>query len=142
MLSVLILPVGGINSNINFGVFTPPSAAVTFLNCVTRTATATITSTPPAGSTVTYNLYIGTTLIATNITGIFTGLNPNITYTIIVTINLACSGSQATTTFIIPGPTIATTQINTTCGASTGSITATSSGTTGPYTYNIDGITF
>ncbi len=111
-------------------------------NCVTRTATATITPTPPAGSTVTYNLYIGTTLITTNTTGIFTGLNPNITYTIIATINLACSGSQATTTFIIPGPTIATTQINTTCGASTGSITATGSGSTGPYTYSIDGVTF
>ncbi len=111
-------------------------------NCVTKTATATITPTPPAGSTVTYNLYIGTTLIATNTTGIFTGLNPNITYTIVATINLACSGSQATTTFIIPGPTITTTQINTTCGASTGSITATGSGSTGPYTYSIDGVTF
>jgi SprB repeat len=111
-------------------------------NCVTKTATATVTPAPPAGSTVTYSLYIGPTLIATNTTGIFAGLNPNITYTIVATINLACSGSQATTTFIIPGPTITTTQINTTCGASTGSITATGSGSTGPYTYSIDGITF
>lgn len=108
-------------------------------NCVTKTATATITPAPPGGSTVTYNLYIGTTLIAANTTGVFTGLTPNVTYTIVATINLACSGSQATTTFILPGPTITTTQTNTLCGASTGSITATGSGSTPPYTYNING---
>jgi large repetitive protein len=111
-------------------------------NCVTKTATATITPAPPAGSTVTYTLLIGTTQIATNTTGVFTGLNPNITYTIVATINLACSGSQATTTFIIPGPTITATQTNTTCGNSTGNITATGSGTIAPYTYSIDGTNF
>lgn len=108
-------------------------------NCVTASATATVSPVPPAGSTVTYTLYIGTTPIATNTTGIFTGLNPNITYTIIATINLACSGTQATTTFVLPGPTITATHTNTTCGANTGTITATGSGTPGPYTYSING---
>lgn len=108
-------------------------------NCITASATATITPAPPIGSTVTYVLYIGTAQIASNTTGVFTGLNPNINYTIIATINLACSGIQTTANFIIPGPTIAIAQTNTTCGASTGSITATGSGATGPYTYNING---
>ncbi len=107
-------------------------------NCVTASATATVSPTPPLGSTTTYVLFIGTTQIATNTTGIFTGLNPNITYNVTATINLACSGLQVTTNFVIPGPTITITQTNTTCGASTGTITATGSGTTGPYTYNIN----
>lgn len=111
-------------------------------NCVTASATATITPAPPVGSTVTYVLYIGTTQIASNTTGVFTGLNPNITYTIVATINLACSGIQTTANFVVPGPNIAITQTNTTCGASTGTITATGSGSTGPYTYNINGGAF
>jgi hypothetical protein len=108
-------------------------------NCVTASAAATISPLPPSGSTITYTLFIGATPIATNTTGIFTGLNPNITYTVIATINIACSGQQATTTFILPGPTITFTQSNTTCGANTGSITAAGSGTPGPYSYSLNG---
>lgn len=108
-------------------------------DCVTASATATISPVPPPGSTVTYTLYRGTTIIATNTTGVFTGLDPNVTYTIKATINLACSGTRASTTFIVPGPAIAATHTNTTCGANTGTITVTGSGTPGPYTYNING---
>jgi hypothetical protein len=112
-------------------------------NCLTSSATATISPAPPAGSVVTYNLFLGGTLVASNTTGIFTGLTPNVTYTIVATINLACSGSQATTTFVIPAPTVTTTQVNTTCGASTGSITAIgAAGAGAPYTYNINGGAF
>lgn len=111
-------------------------------NCLTASATITVSPAPPGGSVVTYNLYNGTTLIATNTTGVFTGLSPNITYTVIATVNLACSGTQATTSFVVPGPTIGITSVNTTCGASTGSITAIGSGTSGPYTYSIDGTNF
>jgi SprB repeat len=111
-------------------------------DCLTASATATVTPATPPGAIITYALFIGTTQIASNTTGIFTGLNPNITYTIVATINLACSGSQATTTFIVPGPTVGVTQTNTICGANTGTITATGSGTAGPYTYNINGGAF
>lgn len=111
-------------------------------DCITAKATATVSPAPPAGSTVTYVLYVGSTQIASNTTGIFTGLNPNITYTVLATVNFACSGSQATATFVIPGPIITGSHTNTTCGASTGTITVTGSGTPGPYTYNINGGAF
>jgi hypothetical protein len=111
-------------------------------NCLTATAIATVSPAPPAGSTLTYILSVGSTQIATNTTGIFPGLNPNITYSIVATINQACSGSQASKTFVFPGAVIGVTQTNTTCGASTGTITATGSGATAPYSYSIDGTNF
>ncbi|MEO7312609.1 MAG: hypothetical protein ABIX01_19645 [Chitinophagaceae bacterium] len=111
-------------------------------NCLTATANVVVSPTPLAGSIITYILSVGGTQIATNTTGIFPGLNSNITYTVTATINQSCSGTQATTTFIFPGPTIAIVPNNTTCGANTGSINATGSGTNGPYTYSIDGVNF
>lgn len=111
-------------------------------DCLTATATASLTPAPFAGSTVTYTLYIGATLIATNTTGIFSGLSPKITYTIIATVNQNCSGVQTTVDFTIPAPDIAETHTNTTCGQTTGSISATGSGTVGSYTYNINGGAF
>lgn len=112
-------------------------------NCVNAGISASVSPLPPPGSSVTYALFNGATQIAVNTTGIFTGLSPNITYTILATINLACSGSQASVSFTIPAPVIAVTQTNTTCGASTGSVTASGSGGSGSgYTYSIDGTTF
>ncbi|MCX6317257.1 MAG: SprB repeat-containing protein [Bacteroidetes bacterium] len=111
-------------------------------DCVNATATATIVPAPPAGSSISYTLYNGTTQLAVNTTGVFTGLSPNTPYTIVATINVLCSGIQATANFTITAPLIVTTQVNATCGANTGSITATGSGSTGPFTYSIDGVTF
>ena len=111
-------------------------------NCLTGSATVTVTPAPPAGSTVNYVLYNGTTQLASNTTGVFNGLLPTVTYTVTATINLLCSGTQATVSFVMPGPTIITTSVNATCGNSTGSITATGGGSASPFTYSIDGITF
>ncbi len=111
-------------------------------NCATASATATISPTPPTGSTITYTLFIGTTQITTNTTGVFTNLLPNTNYTITATINFACSGLQTTANFILPGPIIATTLTHTTCGANTGEINIVASGTLAPYTYSLDGITY
>ena len=114
----------------------------TIPNCVTASVTSSVSPVPPAGSTITYTLFNGSLQIATNTTGVFTGLSPNVTYTIVATVNLSCSGSQATTSFIMPGAAIATTITNTTCGNNTGIIIATGSGTVAPYTYSIDGTNF
>ncbi|MFM6924571.1 MAG: T9SS type A sorting domain-containing protein [Ferruginibacter sp.] len=111
-------------------------------DCLTASATATVSPAPSSGSVITYTLFNGTTQLAVNTTGIFNGLSPNINYTIVATINLACSGTQATTSFTVPGPTVGVSHTNTTCGTSSGTITATGSGTAGPYTYSIDGTNF
>ncbi|MFZ1529423.1 MAG: SprB repeat-containing protein [Ferruginibacter sp.] len=113
-------------------------------NCATGSATATISPVPLTGSTINYTLFSGTTQISTNTTGIFTGLNPNITYTVVATINRNCSGTQATGSFVLPGPDITAAHVNTICGASTGSITAAGSGVSapGPYSYSLNGGAF
>jgi hypothetical protein len=112
-------------------------------NCVAATANITVSPAPPVGSIITYVLFNGTTQIATNTTGVFTGLVPNINYTVIATINFACSGSQTNINFTLPGPTIVSaTPTNTTCGNSTGQISIVASGTLAPYSYSLDGISY
>lgn len=116
-------------------------------DCSTASATATLNPAPPADATITYTLFNDTTQVAIiNVVGsapaVFTGLSPNITYTVVATVNVACSGLQATTTFVLPGPTITFTQTNTTCGASTGAINASGSVSPGPYSYSLDGGAF
>ena len=111
-------------------------------SCLTSSVTVTVSPLPPAGSTVTYNLFNGTTQLASNTTGVFTSLNPAINYSVVATINQACSGTQTTGSFIMPGPVLNTTQVNTNCGSNSGSIAASGSNTTAPYTFSIDGITF
>jgi gliding motility-associated-like protein len=91
-------------SNTNFIVNIVP-------NCLTASATANLVPTPPSGSVITYTLFIGTTQIATNTTGIFTSLLPQTNYKIIATINAACSGTQIIGNFLIPSsalPTVTT----------------------------------
>ena len=111
-------------------------------NCAAGTATVTINPVPPVGSTVTYILFNGNTQVASNSTGIFTGLIPGIIYTVKVYINQICSGALTVTNFTLPGPALALAHTDATCGNATGSITATGSLGTAPYSYSKDGITF
>ena len=111
-------------------------------NCAAANATATVSPAPPAGSTVTYVLYIGNNQITSNTTGVFTGLLPITNYTVVATVNFSCSGVRTTSDFTLPGPVIAVTPQNSTCGNSTGQIDITASGGTSPYTYSIDGTNY
>ena len=111
-------------------------------NCIAKTANASVTPAPPAGSVVTYTLFNGSTQIASNTTGAFTGLTLNVNYTVVATVNLLCSGAQASAAFTISGPNVATSQTNATCGNNTGTITITGSAGASPYTYSIDGTNF
>lgn len=111
-------------------------------NCATASVTTSISPAPPSGSVVTYNLYIGSNLVATNSTGTFTGLTPGITYTIVAFINQTCSGTSTTADFFLPGPALTVNSTNTLCGSNTGSISASGAGGSLPYTYSIDGFTF
>ncbi|MFL5739096.1 MAG: beta strand repeat-containing protein [Flavisolibacter sp.] len=111
-------------------------------DCTTQTALVSVSPAPPPGSTITYVLSTGGTEISRNTTGQFTNLLPNTNYTILATINLACSGTQVGKTFVLPGPLISVTQTNSSCGNSTGQISIQGSGGIAPYLYSIDGITF
>lgn len=111
-------------------------------NCAAASATASLTPVPPAGSTVTYVLYVGSNQIATNTTGVFTGLLPLTNYSIVATVNFSCSGVRTTSAFTLPGPAMVATPAHTTCGSATGQISITASGGTEPYTYSIDGTNY
>lgn len=111
-------------------------------SCGTLSAVASLSPAAPAGSTVTYVLYNGTTQIAVNTTGVFTGLSPNITYEIKATVNTVCSGAVSTTTFSLPGPTVTAGVTHTTCGNNDGIISVTATNGLSPYTYSINGINF
>jgi gliding motility-associated-like protein len=134
----------GFVASYNTGVFIGTTAYILNItaNCTTNSATATLTPTPAVGSIVTYTLYNGATQISSNTTGIFTGIMPLTTYTIVATLNAACSGSQVTKNFSINAPTIATTPTNEICGNALGQIVALGSGTVAPYTYSINGTNF
>lgn len=111
-------------------------------DCATASVTTTISPAPPTGSVVTYNLYNGSTLVASNSSGTFTGLTPGITYSIIAYVNQTCSGTSATADFTLPGPQLSFSSTNTDCGINTGTISASGSGGSLPYSFSIDGVTF
>jgi gliding motility-associated-like protein len=72
-------------------------------NCINASITATLSPVPPVGTTITYILYDGLTQVATNTTGVFTGLTIGINYTLKVFLNQACSGTQVVKDFMLSG---------------------------------------
>ena len=114
------------------------------VDCPTLSVQANINPIPPVGTTVTYVLFVGTTQIATNATGLFTGLVPGTNYTIKALLNQACSGIQLIHDFTINEctPVISATFINPSCNVSNGSIHAVAMYGTPPYQFSKDGITF
>lgn len=111
-------------------------------DCVTASVSASLIPTPPTGSSITYGLYNGNTLVDNNSTGIFNSLTPNINYTIRAIINLACSGVQFEKDFKLIAPSITTFITAATCTQNIGSLTVTGTSGTLPYTYSLDGINF
>ncbi len=78
-------------------------------DCMTLSATATVSPVPPSGTTVTYVLYDGATQLASNTTGAFTGLFTGINYTIRAFLNRDCGGTQTFTNFMFSAsPTLIT----------------------------------
>jgi gliding motility-associated-like protein len=75
-------------------------------DCSGLSATVNITPAPPAGTTITYALYNGSTNVASNTTGVFQNLTININYTVKAFLNQACGGTQATGNFIITDPPV------------------------------------
>ena len=111
-------------------------------SCSNQTATASLSPTPPQNSSVTYNVYNGTTLVASNQTGQFSGLIPNISYSMQAIINQSCSGVESVKTFVIAGPAITISKTNATCGNANGVISISATGGTGTLQYSKDGISF
>lgn len=119
----------------NFNMFTLNVAS----SCATLSANVSVSPAPPGGSTVTYVLMNGATQVATNNTGVFSGLQPNINYTVNATVNMNCSGAVTTTAFVLPGPVVTTSLTNPTCGNASGVITINPTGGQSPYTFTLNG---
>ena len=114
------------------------------LDCPTLSVQATVSPTPPVGTVLTYALFAGTTQVATNSTGLFTGLSLLTNYTIKAYLDQACGGIQLIENFSTSGclPILSATFINPSCNLNNGSIHAIAVSGIPPYMFSIDGINF
>ena len=88
-------------------------------SCAALAVTTSVSPAPPTGSVVTYDLYDGTSLIASNGTGQFNNLVAEKNYRITAVINQSCSGNNAWKDFTVHLPP--SLKINTPAGVCTGS---------------------
>jgi gliding motility-associated-like protein len=63
-------------------------------DCLAKTINVSVSPAPPSGIALSFALYDGATLVATNTTGLFTGLTAGINYTVKAFLNQACGGTQ------------------------------------------------
>ena len=73
-------------------------------DCSSFSATASLSPQPPAGTFVTYQLFDGNNMIASNQTGIFSNLSAGKQYSIKAVINQTCSGASFSTDFTAQAP--------------------------------------
>ena len=113
-------------------------------NCINLTAQAAVSPAPPSGVVVTYILFSGATQVASNTTGLFTGLTAGGAYTVKAFINQACGGIQLISNFTLNNCplTVSASFINPSCNLPNGSITAVAGFGTAPYQFSKDGIIF
>jgi gliding motility-associated-like protein len=114
-------------------------------DCPALSAQVNINPAPPVGTTINYVLFVGGTQIASNTTGLFTGLVTGTNYTIKAFLNQACSGIQLIQNFTLNGcivPVISATFINPSCNLDNGSVTANAVSGIPPYQFSKDGINF
>ncbi len=76
------------------------------IDCSSSSVTTSLNPVPPAGSVITYNLFNGTTLVASNSTGYFNGLTAGLNYTIVALVNQACGGTQVIANFTTALPPV------------------------------------
>ncbi|MBK7308784.1 MAG: gliding motility-associated C-terminal domain-containing protein [Chitinophagaceae bacterium] len=114
------------------------------LDCPALSVQANISPAPPVGTTLTFALFVGTTQVASNATGLFTGLATGTNYTIKAFLNQACSGVQLIQDFTLNTcfTLISATFINPSCNIANGTITASAMFGTPPYQFSKDGVTF
>lgn len=114
------------------------------LDCPSLSAQATVSPTPPVGTVLTYALFVGATQVATNSTGLFTGLSLSANYTVKAYLDQACSGIQLVENFSTSNclPVLSATFINPSCNLNNGSIHAVAVSGAPPYQFSKDGINF
>lgn len=113
-------------------------------DCPTLSVQATVSPAPPVGTVLTYALFAGATQVATNSTGLFSGLLPGTNYSIKAFLNQACSGTQLIENFTMDNciVSVSATFINPSCNLPNGSIHAVAVNGQPPYQFSIDGINY
>ncbi len=113
-------------------------------DCPTLSVQATVSPVPPTGTVLTYALFAGATQVATNATGLFSGLLPGTSYTIKAFLNQACSGTQLIENFTMDNciVSVLASFINPSCNLQNGSIHAVAANGQPPYQFSIDGINY
>jgi len=111
--------------------------------CPSLSAQAALTPTPPPGTVVTYTLFDSATQIASNSTGLFTGLIVGTNYTVKVFLDQACGGIQLIRDFDLNNCLAVTaTFTDPTCNVPNGTIDVTANFGIAPYQFSKDGVNF